>query len=253
MFGRKPYDGVRDVLNNPTIPRFYFSGLALDDSDFVLLKDLIDFEKREVYAKLLKLRDISNSMIGKEGYIVGVQYDEKEGPRLNLVLSESASDSFAITQSTRMGGRTLNPSYAINEDILNYLLDNKNLKSKLDMMFVNEYIEELTAFREALLDGTFYPNYSVKDTTGEFDVSVSHDGYSVNHVKDSIEIPFLFGRVVASRAFSGGYELYYDYSVAEQKAGYSTNIDKTGNIANADKILYLHKKLLPEAVQKKLK
>lgn len=253
MFGRKPYDGVREVLNNPTIPRFYFSGLALDDSEFVLLKDLIDFEKKEVYAKLLKLRDISNSMIGKEGYIVGVQYDEKEGPRLNLILDETASSTFAITQTTRMNGRNVNPSYAINEDILNYLLDNKNLKSKLDIMLVGEFIEELTAFREALVNGTFYPNYSIKDTTGEFDISVSHDGYSVNHVKDSIEVPFLFGRVVASRSFSGGYELYYDYSAAEQKAGCSTNIDKTGNIANADKILYLHKKLLPEGVQKRLK
>ncbi len=252
MFGAKPWDTAREVLNNPTIPRFYFKGLGLEDSDFITLRDLIELEKKEVYAKLLRLRDISNSMIDKDSYIDGVQYSEDGEPRLNLLLSYMSENDFKVSKYTKVG-KSSYPSYSINEDVLNYLLENKNLKSKLDMMLVSDYLEELTAFKEALTDGTFYANYQLKDTSGTFDISVEHDGYHVEEVRDSIIIPDDFGKVVASREYSGGYRLWYTFRCSNGGAEYSTNIDKTGNIRNADSVLYLHKKLLPEIVQAKLK
>lgn len=254
MFGRKPWDTAKDVLNNPTIPRFYFKGLALDDSEFIALRDLIELEKKEVYAKLLKLRDISNSMIEKDAEVIGVEYDEKDGPKLTIMFSDHITTIYNISQTTRLqGSRVGAPSYTINEDILNYLLANKNLKSKLDMMLVSDYIEELTAFKEALTDGTFYADYALRDTTGIFEVSVGHNGYHVEEVKDSISIPHGFGKVVAAREFSGGYGLNYSFFCSDNSANCQTNIEGTGAIRNADTTLYLHKKLLPEVVQTKLK
>lgn len=253
MFGKKPWDKAKEFLNNPTIPRFYYKGLALDDSEFISLKELIELEKKEVYAKLLKLRDISNSMISKDDYVIGVNYDEQDGPKLKILLSENASREYNITQYTRLNGYNKTaPSYSINEEILNYLLENKNLTSKLDLMLLKVYFDELTAFKEAIESGIFYHDYSLTDATGEIVISVEHNGYHVEEIKDSIEIPGPFGKVIASRQYNGGYNMDYVYRSSTEESDYSTNIEGCGNIKDAHNILYLHKKLLPPVIQKKI-
>lgn len=253
MFGKKPWDKAKDFLNNPTIPRFYYKGLALDDSEFISLKELIDLEKKEVYAKLLKLRDISNSMISKEDYVIGVNYDEEDGPKLKILLSDEARKEYNITQFTRLNGYNNSaPSYSINKEILNYLLENKNLTSKLDLMLLKVYIDELTAFKDAIEQGIFYQDYSLRDATGEFVISVEHNGYHVEEIKDSIEIPGLFGKITAARQYNGGYNIDYVYRSSTESFDSSTNIEGCGNIRDAHNILYLHKKLLPPTIQKKV-
>ena len=223
---------LKEIINSKEIiyPHQHqaYRGLNLHEEDFINFRDLFEICRSETYNKYAHIRDIGNNIIAKEGPIRGIEYTEKGNPELTLLFKED--------------------EYSINEKNVNDLLDSTNFTSDLEYAIAMEYLEELKMFKECLEDGIFYPDINALDYTGSLQIDSHHKYYSSSQ-DTTLFVPSNFGIV----------NVYLNNVVPFVKINYVCALDKwwtQSTINNADRLLdrgFVHKALLPDQLQQKLK
>lgn len=143
------------------------------------------------------------------------------------------------------------PAYVINEEVLEYLLNSVNLGSNLDIALVRDYLDELQQFQSCLDAGFFYPDFYAIDYTGNLSIKSKHDGFIALKPNNSMNIPSEFGKITVYFNNPKGWNfLSIDYTASNDKYEISSDLR---NRYLAPERAFVHKTLLPEPYQKKLK
>ncbi len=136
------------------------------------------------------------------------------------------------------------PCYAIDEQMLGYLLNSSKISSPLELEVAKEYYDELCRYQEAIECGILYPDFDTVDYTGSLRIASRHDGLVIYEQSNVVEIPKNFGRICVYLPNNSFRSLVVDYY------GYNDTIDITSDIKNAEEIStrgFAHKALLPKA------
>lgn len=240
---------LKEMFNSPNIilPQYSFPGLSLKEEDFLSLDEIKKISQKETFNKLLALREISNSIIAENKDIAGISYNETKEPKIKLLVGNVAAKEYNLSEYDE---NTNQFYYIITESILDYLLLSKNLMSSFDLMLVQDYKKELELIKQTFDNGTFYPDFSVKDYTGIIDISSTHDNYEATHITDSIVIPKDFGKINIYWYYSGLFDYYINYiykaNTQEWLGRHYLGVDEI-----SENRIFVHKKLLPDAYHNK--
>ncbi|MDE5630613.1 MAG: hypothetical protein K2I70_03335 [Bacilli bacterium] len=143
------------------------------------------------------------------------------------------------------------PTCSINYEFLDYLLNAANLGSELDIALVRNYKDELKQFKEGIDAGFFYPDFKTIDYTGTISIQSRHTGIFALKPNNSLNIPSSFGQINVYFNNPNGWKfLKIDYDASTDRYDISSDFK---NDARACSRIFVHKPLLPEAYQKKLK
>ncbi len=196
--------------------------------------------------------------------------DSQEVEKLNIEKAEYCErykdileevDSFDLSKSLRINNGkatpvisnsdTLYPVYIINEDILDYLLNSTNLGSSLEIALINNYLEELEQFKAILEAGILYPDFTVTDYTGALIIRSFHKDFTALKENNSMNIPEDFGKInVGINGNDSLSVLAIDYWASSDEYKISSTFNNDNRLLERT---FIHKALLPEPYQKKLK
>lgn len=254
---------IKQNLLNKTSVHKRFSGLNLEESAFMHLEELIQLENKNTYEKILAFREIANMINQKHlPSNQGICYLEKSEPTLRFIFNTYINDlpdiyiedHYKLPQKYHNSNEIVKssyPYYDVSPAILHYLFKAKNIRTAIDRYLLQEYKEELELFKEYVESFVFYPDYSVVDSSGDFQIHVHHPDFYVSSPMDSISKDSLnLGEVVIHYIpKSDKYEIIFPINKGKLTGTWDF-LEINESIGIKDKI-YIHKPMLPPFVQKK--
>ncbi|MDE6292907.1 MAG: hypothetical protein K2L98_04420 [Bacilli bacterium] len=272
---------LKQILKNNTIltPEQIFTNLCVDDKDFITFNELCDISRKETLKKLYALRDMCNLDFANYDLVEGIAYEEKTRPILTLLFQPCAASRFKLAETVKVPREELAeheeekkkkeknavksednkeeneeskdtskkksnnnlPAYSIDQDMLDYLLTTKVLRSKLDQFLIEKHRPLLELYKAYLDSGVFCPDFQTCDCTGNFTITSKHEDYLSLGEIDSIIIPEKFGEVNMHYSGWDTYDVTYNPGTEKMQ-------NANGNNVNSDfgERVFIHKALLPK-------
>lgn len=260
---------IREIIKSKTIltPSQQFKTLGLNDDDFISFSELCEISRQETLEKLYALRELCNVDKPEYDIIKGIAYSEKIRPVLTLLFSRDATSRYVTEtfdipyhedveevetqdeekekdskKKKRRKEETV-PAYSIDPDTLTRLLEMKKSSSQIDEYLIKNQRELLELYKEFLDSQVFYPDFYTCDSTGNVEISSTHENYIAIGKNDSIIIPDGFGEINMH---------YLDGLITSFNRTYNPRTEEVTNSSKEivssylSERIFIHKALLPQ-------
>lgn len=264
---------IREIIKSKTIltPSQQFKTLGLNDDDFISFSELCEISRQETLEKLYALRELCNVDKPEYDIIKGIAYSEKIRPVLTLLFSRDATSRYVtetfdipyyedikeeeenqedINETENKKKKTRKrkedetvPAYSIDPDTLTRLLEMKKSSSQIDEYLIKNQRELLELYKEFLDSQVFYPDFYTCDSTGNVEISSTHENYIAIGKNDSIIIPDGFGEINMH---------YLDGLITSFNRTYNPRTEEVTNSSKEivssylSERIFIHKALLPQ-------
>lgn len=261
---------IREIINSKTIltPSQQFKTLGLNDDDFISFSELCEISRQETLEKLYALRELCNVDKPEYDIIKGIAYSEKIRPVLTLLFSRDATSRYVTEtfdipyhedveevetqdeekekdskKKKRRKEEETVPAYSIDPDTLTRLLEMKKSSSQIDEYLIKNQRELLELYKEFLDTQVFYPDFYTCDSTGNVEISSTHENYIAIGKNDSIIIPDGFGEINMH---------YLDGLITSFNRTYNPRTEEVTNSSKEivssylSERIFIHKALLPQ-------
>lgn len=231
---------LKELLSTNIPPNLRFKGLALSESDFLSLEDFCAYLYEVDYQKAIALRGICNGILEHYPKIEKITIEEKQQIVLNLLFATSMIKDYHL-KIEKINKETFG-SYPVTSAFLNQFYNGRAITNKADAMVDNLFHTELLLFKQLIEQGILQSDYSLVDSTGLFDIKVTHDDLTFEDICNTITMDEIAKTKLIAQYSANPFN-YLEYSTKENRFNYSNSL---GDHTDIQKKIYIHRPLLPK-------